>query len=79
MLPKRADHATSKFKGVTYIKKKKVYRARIEKDGESHFLGDYATEEQAAQAYNRAARDLFGDIAYQNRLGKLYEQRKKAS
>ena len=40
------------------------------------FLGDYATEEKAARAYNKAARDLFGDVAYQNLLEKPSNKRR---
>ncbi len=76
MLPKRADKSTSKYKGVSFVKSKKIWRARIEKNGRSHYLGDYGTEEQAALAYNKAAREMFGDIAYQNQVSKGSERRK---
>lgn len=68
MLPKRADKSSSKYKGVTFIKSKKLWRARIEKNGKSHYLGDFAKEDLAARAYNRAAKELFGEIAYQNQI-----------
>lgn len=79
MLPKRADKATSRYKGVSFVKSKKLWRARIEKNGKSHYLGDYATEEQAALAYNKAARELFGDIAYQNQVIPRDDKRNKAA
>lgn len=77
MLPKRADQSTSRFKGVSYVKSKRVWRARIEKNGRSHYLGDFTREEHAALAYNKAAREMFGDIAYQNQISKSFERRKK--
>lgn len=77
MLPKRADKATSKYKGVSFVKSKKIWRARIEKNGKSHYLGDFAKEEQAALAYNKAAKEMFGDIAYQNQVNRKPDRRKK--
>ena len=76
MLPKRADKSTSKYKGVSFVKSKKIWRARIEKNGKSHYLGDFVKEEHAALAYNKAAREMFGDIAYQNQIIKKSERRK---
>lgn len=75
MLPKRADKSSSRYKGVSFVKSKKVWRARIEKNGKSHFLGDFAKEEHAAHAYNKAAREMFGDIAYQNQIVRKPERR----
>ena len=79
MLPKRADKSTSKYKGVSYVKSKKIWRARIEKNGKSHYLGDFIHEEHAAMAYNEAALEMFGDIAYQNQIVKRSNQRVKDS
>ena len=76
MLPKRADKSSSRYKGVSWVKSKKIWRARIEKNGRSHYLGDYVKEEHAALAYNKAAREMFGDIAYQNQILKASERRK---
>lgn len=76
MLPKRKEKTTSKYRGVSYIQTKRVWRARIEKNNKAFFLGDYATEEKAARAYNKAARDLFGDVAYQNLLEKPSNKRR---
>lgn len=77
MLPKRADKSTSRYKGVSFVKKKKIWRARIEKNGKSYYLGDYAREDLAAQAYNQAAREMFGDLAYQNQIIRSKERRLK--
>ena len=76
MLPKRADSSTSQYKGVSYVKSKRLWRARIEKNGQSHFLGDFAREDHAALAYNKAAREMFGDLAYQNQIIQNPERRK---
>jgi len=87
MLPKRGFESSSRYKGVTYIAAKKLWRARVEKDGQSHFIGDFETERAAAMAYNETALELFGDIAYQNqirrrtdrRVGKASKAKKKKS
>jgi hypothetical protein len=70
MLPKRADKTSSQYRGVSYIRSKKIWRARIEKNNKAYFLGDFENEIIAARAYNKAAKDLFGDLAYQNDLKK---------
>lgn len=71
MLPKRASSKTSsRFRGVSFIKSKKIWRARIEKNSKAYFLGDFETEEGAASAYNKAAKDLFGQLAFQNEIKK---------
>jgi len=76
MLPKRAERTTSRYRGVSFIRSKKIWRARIEKNNKAFFLGDFATEDGAARAYNKAARDLFGDVAYQNIIEKTSNRRK---
>jgi hypothetical protein len=55
--------ATSVFKGVNYCR---GWRARITVDGKHRGLGYHATEEAAARAYDRAARQLFGEFARLN-------------
>lgn len=77
MLPKRAEKTSSKYRGVSYIRSKKIWRARIEKNNKAFFLGDFATEAAAARAYNKAARDLFGDMGYQNIIDKTAERRNR--
>lgn len=77
MLPKRAEKTSSRYRGVSYIKSKKVWRSRIEKNNKSFFLGDFPSEDVAARAYNKAARDLFGDLAYQNIIEKSEKRRKR--
>ena len=59
MLPKRkSKNATSIYKGVSYIKSKNTWRARIEHKGNQIYIGDFDKETKAALAYNRAAKKL---------------------
>lgn len=56
------------YKGVTEITRKDIikYKAQIMIDGKHINLGCYDTKEEAAREYNKAAREYFGELAYQN-------------
>lgn len=57
------------YKGVhlrTDISRKKPWLARIAMDGKDRYLGVYATPKEAAIAYDRGARELFGEFAFTN-------------
>lgn len=45
-----------------------TWRATIRADGKTKNLGSFATQEEAAVAYNEAARAAWGDEAYQNKV-----------
>ena len=78
MLPKnKSANSTSRYKGVSYIASKKSWRARIEVDGKSIYIGDFDTENKAARAYNMEAKKHFGDFAYQNQIGRDSDRRYK--
>jgi hypothetical protein len=66
LLPKSRNHGTSKFRGVSFVSSKKRWRASIKVDGKSISLGLYKNEQDAATAYNKASREHFGKIGYQN-------------
>lgn len=57
----------SRFKGV--CKKKYGWVAQIKVKREYQYLGFFKAEEDAAKAYDAAARKHFGDFAYCNFLG----------
>lgn len=65
--PKRMK-ATSKFKGVYLPSGKDKWRATIRIDGKKKNLGTFASELEAAIAYNNAALKHFGEFAYLNSL-----------
>src|SRR5690606_32935572 len=56
----------SPYKGVSYHKLTGRWRARIKSDGKTRYLGTHATQEEAARAYDRAAREMFGEFAWVN-------------
>jgi hypothetical protein len=56
----------SKYRGVSWFKKNNKWVAMIRYDGKIHFLGSFEDEEQAARAYDRAARAQHGENAQLN-------------
>jgi len=61
--PKKS-FTTSIYKGV-HLKGSK-WRARIHQNRVVYELGAFFDEKDAARAYNKKARELYGDLAYQN-------------
>lgn len=66
LLPKKRVETSSIYRGVSYSTGTKKWRAGIEVEGKTLNLGEYDTENAAALAYNKAAKEHFGDLAYQN-------------
>lgn len=60
------EGGTSRFKGVSWHKRAGRWQAHHYGGGRSRYLGLYYTEEGAALAYDRAARELFGEYARLN-------------
>ena len=62
---------TSKWKGVCWDKQRAKWAAKIQrKDVGTVFLGRFKDEVDAAKAYNKAAREYFGEFAYLNVISK---------
>ncbi len=59
---------TSRYKGVSWHKRDKSWRAQIRDRGKVTHLGCFDNEEDAAQSYNRKATELFKDFAKLNRI-----------
>lgn len=62
---KRSDN-TSGFKGVSYVKNRSMWEARIKVNQRQYFLGHFQAPEDAARAYDEAARKYFGEFARTN-------------
>lgn len=62
----RSGSSTSRYKGVDWHRLGKKWRARIVQYRVSRHLGLFVSEEDAARAYDAAARRLFGEFAALN-------------
>ena len=57
---------SSRFKGVMWHRAAGKWKAEIRVGGRSRYLGLFADEVEAAEAYNRAALQIFGEYARLN-------------
>jgi hypothetical protein len=64
-LPRHAD-SSSRFKGVTYCKRRHKWHARLSVRGVPVRLGYFDDEVEAARAYDRKAVELHGEFAWLN-------------
>lgn len=58
--------SSSPFTGVSWNKQRSMWKAQIEHMGKGQYLGLFADEEDAARAYDAAARLHFGEFAKLN-------------
>jgi hypothetical protein len=63
--PLRSDSTTG-YRGVCWSKQKLKYTAQIFENKKLKYLGSYESPEEAARVYDAKAKELWGDIAYQN-------------
>jgi len=61
-----SSKGTSRYLGVSFRKERGNWRANIFLNGRQTYLGAFATEERAAQAYDVAAAQHFGEYARLN-------------
>lgn len=64
----KQKNVSSKYMGVSWHKTISKWIARIKKNGKLFHLGYFLKEEDAARAYNNAAKELFGEFANINNL-----------
>jgi hypothetical protein len=62
---RRRDN-TSGYRGVGRTPRRKTWRARIKVGGGYRILGYFKTPEEAAHAYDDAAKEVFGEFAFLN-------------
>ena len=60
---------TSGYKGVTFIARLSKYQAQIRHNSKYIYLGIFDCPQEAASAYNAAARELHGDFAALSPVG----------
>lgn len=65
---KRNDTYESRYRGVGWYRRDEVWRAQIVVNGKQIHLGYFDLEVDAARAYNRAAREHFGEFATENKV-----------
>lgn len=63
--PKQKDNESG-FKGVSYDKQTKKFRAQISFNNKDIYLGRFADPIEAAKSYDRKALELFGEFAVLN-------------
>lgn len=63
---KQTRSTSSKYKGVYWQKKVSKWHVQITKDRKRIYLGLFLHEEDAAKAYDKAAKELFGEFAWLN-------------
>lgn len=65
---RKIQKASSVFKGVSWNKKIRLWKAAIKVSGKQYYLGWFKNEKEAALAYNNAARKFFGEFSYLNKV-----------
>lgn len=63
---RQRNNRTSQFKGVFWNEARQRWQATIHYDGRTQYIGRFATEEDAARAYDRRALAEFGSFARLN-------------
>jgi len=63
---KKNENTRSRYKGVWWEKDSQKWRAAIKMNNKRYHIGNYYHEREAALAYDKKARELFGEFARLN-------------
>ena len=69
-----AVRGSSRFKGVCWSSRNKKWHSRIRTNRGYIYLGVFDIEENAAEAYDKAAMEYFGKFAKTNKMMGLYQE-----
>jgi ribosomal protein S17E len=72
---KKGKNNTSGYVGVRYNKQKNNWLAEIYFERTPYYLGSFKIKEEAASAYNKAAKEMHGEFAYQNEIKPTIKRR----
>ena len=62
-------NVSSKYRGVSWVKRDKVWQVSIACNKKQYYLGVFKCEKEAAEAYNNRAKELYGEFACLNEIG----------
>jgi hypothetical protein len=65
---KKIGNYTSRYKGVALDRKNGKFRSTITYKGKQYQMGRFESEKEAALKYNEKALELYGELAYQNKI-----------
>ena len=65
------SNSSSQYKGVSYYRPSKMWRARIKYNGEQKHIGHFVTEKEAAIAYNEYAIKYHKEFCYLNEIREI--------
>lgn len=65
---KLSKYGSSRYRGVSFCKATNKWAAMIMVNYKCIRLGRFSTQEEAAVAYNKKAKEVFGEFAYQNTI-----------
>jgi hypothetical protein len=69
---RKREGTSSRFKGVSWSKRRRKWRAVVQVEGRYKELGLFNEEAEAARSYDRAAVECFGEFACTNEMQGLY-------
>jgi hypothetical protein len=63
-----SQKGSSKYKGVSFSKKRKKWEVSIQLNNRRQYLGSFDYEKEAALAYNKKAKEIYGEFSLLNNI-----------